>query len=440
MARKTYPETPAEEAARINAASGDPEGITAEQVANNRKLNESLTASFGFSNSSSGPPVNPFASLVAGLSDSIQKTQEADAAQLPGEFTQAKAELDSKISKASGELGSGLNGFTGNVNAAFSQSTALANNALRGTSALAAATGAGGAITGMGGFADAARSKFSSAVDSLRTVAGSTSNIAADISGTINKLTGGSLAGGLMKVAGQVSSAAGMLNNILSLKRAANLPKGAEVFSKDGEPIKLDVSSKNDWRVRIDCQWNIFDSPIFERLKLTGGVVWPYLPNITVATKAEYTPINTVHNNYTNYAYKGSSVDDIQITGEFSCETAEDAAYWIAATTFFKTATKMFFGQGELAGNPPVICILKGYGASVFDNVPVIIKSFSVDLDDDVNYVKCEEFGSTTWVPVLSTVSITVSPVYTRARMRKFSLEDYSRGSLAEDTGQVGYI
>ena len=440
MARKTYPNTPAEEAARINAASGDPEGITAQQVANNRKLNESLTASFGFGNSSSGPPVNPFASLVAGLSDSIQKTQEADAAQLPGEFTQAKAELDAKIAKASGELGSGLNGFTGNVNAAFSQSTALANNALRGTSALEAATGAGGAITGMGGFAAAASSKFSGAVDSLRSVAGSTSNIAADISGTINKLTGGSLAGGLMKVAGQVSSAAGMLNNILSLKRAANLPKGAEAFSKDGEPIKLDVSSKNDWRVRIDCQLNNFDSNIFERLKLTGGVFCPYLPSITVATKAEYTSINTVHNNYTNYAYKGSSVDDIQISGEFSCETAEDAAYWIAATTFFKTATKMFFGQGDLAGNPPIICILKGYGASVIDNVPVIIKSFSVDLKDDVNYVKCEEFGSTTWVPVLSTVSVTVSPVYTRARMRKFSLQDYSRGSLAESQGQVGYI
>ena len=99
MARKTYPNTPAEEAARINAASGDPTGITAEQVANNRKLNESLTASFGFSNSSSGPPVNPFASLVAGVSSKIQQTQEADAAQLPGNFAQAKAELDSKISQ-----------------------------------------------------------------------------------------------------------------------------------------------------------------------------------------------------------------------------------------------------------------------------------------------------------------------------------------------------
>jgi len=452
MARKTYPNTPAEAA----AYNGDPyEGLTPTQrkslgaadptdpfirarLGIPQLPGSTLNTTSGFSNSSSGPPINPFASLVAGLSDSIQKTQEADAVTLPGDFAQAKAELDSKISRASGELGSGLNGSTGNLTVSPFGGGAF-NNAKRG-STQQAAYGANTAITGMGGFADAARSKFSGAVDSLRSVAGSTSNIAADISGTINKLAGGSLAGGLMKVAGQVSSAAGMLNNILSRKRAANLPKGAEAFSKDGEPIKLDVSSKNDWRVRITCEWGIFNSPVFSRLVATGGVVWPYLPSITVATKAEYSTINTVHSNYTQYAYKGSSIDDIQISGEFSCETESDAEYWIAATTFFKTATKMFFGEGNLAGNPPIICVLKGYGANVFNNTPIIIKSFSVDLKDDVNYVKCESFGSTTWVPVLSTISVTVSPVYTRARMRKFNLQDYSRGQLASEKGQVGYI
>ena len=440
MARKTYPNTPAELAARINAASGDPTGITAEQVANNRKLNESLTASFGFSNSSSGPPINPFASLVAGVSSSIKQTQEAAEAKLPANFTEAKAALDDKVAKLSGEVGSGLNGFTGNLNAAFSKGSDLANKALKGFSSFAAANGDGSATTALAGFADSAKSKFSGAVDSLRSTAGSTSNIGADISGTLNKLTGGGLAGGIQKIAGEVSAAAGMLNNILSLKRAANLPKGADVFVKNGEPIEILPNARNDWRVKIDCQWNYFDSPIFQPLADTGGVVWPYLPNITVSTKADYSPINTVHSNYNQYAYKGSSVDDITIAGEFSCETETDAAYWIAATTFFKTATKMFFGRDQYAGNPPIICILKGYGASVFDNVPIIIKSFSVDLKDDVNYVYCNKFFSETWVPVLSTISVTVSPIYNRERMRKFSLEDYSRGSLAEATGQVGFI
>ena len=436
MSRKTYPNTPEQEAARINAASGSPDGITAQQVANNRKLNESLTGSFGFGNSNSGPPENPFASLVGAVSAGITKTQELDAASLPSKFTQAKSELDDKISKLSGEIGSGHNGSTGNLTVSPFGGGAF-NNAQRG-STQQAAYGSNTAITGMGGFADSVKNKFSGAVDSLRSAAGSTSNIAADISGTINKLTGGSLAGGLMKIAGQASSAAGMLNNVLSMKRAANLPKGAEEFKTQGEAVELDVSSKNDWRVRITCQWNIFNSPMFDELEKTGGVVWPYLPSITIASKADYTNINTVHSNYTQFAYKGSSVDDIQISGEFSCETEKDAAYWISATTFFRTATKMFFGTGPNAGNPPRICILKGYGSSVFNNTPVLIKSFSVDLKDDVNYIQCGYFGGTTWVPVLSTVSVTVSPVYTRERMRRFSLEQFSRGDLAVYEGKIG--
>jgi hypothetical protein len=67
----------------------------------------------------------------------------------------------------------------------------------------------------------------------------------------------------------------------------------------------------------------------------------------------------------------------------------------------------------------------------------VIVKAFSVDLKDDVNYIRCNTFGTNTWVPVLSTISVTVTPVYNRRRLRKFSLQDYSRGKAADN---VGYI
>ena len=340
-----------------------------------------------------------------------------------------KANLDSKINQLSGGLNSGLNGLAGNTGGAFGQLSDRAS----------AIGGALPGATALGGIGNSITSTVSGGINSLQSVVGSTSNITADIAGGLNKLAGGSLGGGLMSLAGTISKAAGMLNNVLSLKRGINLPSGAEAFIKQGTAIKLNASAKNDWRVRINCQWNIFNSPLFALLENTGGVVWPYLPNITVSTKADYSAINTTHSNYTNYAYKSSMVDDITITGEFSCETETDAAYWIAATTFFKTATKMFFGQGEFAGNPPLICNLTGYGASIFDKVPVIVKSFSVDLNDGVNYVRCNSFGTNTWVPVLSTITVVVSPVYNRQRMRQFSLQDYARGKTADSSG-VGYI
>jgi hypothetical protein len=375
--------------------------------------------------------INPIAQLVASVSEGITKATNAGQSQIPNATSVlSKANLDSKVGQLSGGLGSGLNGLTGTFGNLTSSVRGVAGN-LGGV--------VGSAQSALGGIGNNISSSVGGALNTLQSVAGSTSNITADISGTLNKLTGGNLAGGLQSLAGTISSAAGMLNNILSLKRGANLPSGAEAFIRQGTAIKLAPGAKNDWRVRITCQWNIFNSPLFSLLEETGGVVWPYMPNITVSTKADYTPINTIHSNYTNYAYKGSMVDDIQISGEFSCETETDAAYWIAATTFFKTATKMFFGQGEFAGNPPLVCNLTGYGSSIFDKVPVIIKSFSVDLKDDVNYIRCNTFGTNTWVPVLSTISITVSPVYNRQRLRQFNLQDYAKGKTADPSG-VGYL
>ena len=99
----------------------------------------------------------------------------------------------------------------------------------------------------------------------------------------------------------------------------------------------------------------------------------------------------------------------------------------------------MFFGQGENAGNPPLVCNLSGYGASIFDKVPVIIKSFNIDLPNDVNYIKCDTFGTSTWVPVLSDIAVTLAPVYNRSRLRKFSLRDFAKGKTADPDG-VGYL
>jgi hypothetical protein len=378
--------------------------------------------------------INPLAQLISTATSSIaQATNEANAA-LPGIGDAfSKANLDAKIGRLSGEIGSGLNGMTTGAKGLLSTASSSLN-------------GVGGSIgnalgqintTGLGGLGTSIQSSVAGGISSLQSAVGATSNITADISGTLNKLAGGNLGGGLQALAGDISKAAGMLNNFLSLKRGANLPAGGQLFTQNGQAIKLQASAKNDWRVRLNANWTLFDSPLFSLLENTGGVVWPYLPNITVSTKANYNSVETTHSNYPTQGYKNSVVEDISIVGEFTCETETDAAYWIAATTFFKTATKMFFGQGANAGNPPIICNLSGYGSSVFDSIPVVVKSFSVDLKDDTNYIQCNTFGTNTWVPVVSTISVTVSPIYNRANLRKFSLADYAKGKVASSTGYI---
>lgn len=359
-------------------------------------------------------PTNPLATLVASVNQTISQASNAAGGLSATAASLNTQKVNDTVNRLSGAIGSGLNGF-------------------------ASGTGGGPDLTkAMQGVGNTVQSSMAQGVSTLQQTAGAIANATADIAGGINRLgIGGDLASGIANLAGSVSSVAGQINNLLSIRRGANIPSGAELFKQTGQRIQLQPSNGNDWRVRLNAEWSIFNSPMFNLLKETGGVVWPYLPQITVSTKANYTQIDPTHSNYPFMAYKNSQVDEISISGEFSCETETDAAYWIAATTFFKTATKMFFGQGTNAGNPPIICNLSGYGGSVFNNVPVIVKSFSVDLKDDVNYVNCNTFGTNTWVPILSTISITVQPIYNRERLRKFSLKDYASGSLGTGPGFI---
>lgn len=269
------------------------------------------------------------------------------------------------------------------------------------------------------------------------------SNTAADISGALERSGLGSILGGVQSFTGKISSTAGVANNLLSKIRGSNLPAGGQISPSRSEEIKVTTSAKNDWRVRINCDWDLFGTtPVFEIFKRNGGMVFPYTPTLHIGSKANYETIDPVHTNYPIYAYKNSSIDPITITGEFSAETQEDAAYWVSVTTFFQTATKMFYGQGSNVGNPPVICRLSGYGPNVLPDVPIIITSFEVQLTPETDYVKCERFagfGKPTWVPALSTITVTAQPIYSRSRLRQFDLNSYASGKLISDQG-IGWM
>ena len=378
------------------------------------------------------PKIAPLAVLVAGVAVAVDQ-QQKNQANLKQVSDQAKADLDKLTSDLGGNIGSALNQASGDLNSALAAADAAFN--------VDGVVGAAGAplstITSKVGsgslsnIADNVGTAFGAAQDGLNAVAGTT----AEISSAISKLgIGGNLASGFQDFASNVGKAAGVLNNLLSLKRGVNLPAGGELFEfEEGAGVKLDPQNPNDWRVKINANFAHFGAnPLFELLKNTGGVVFPYLPEISFSTTANYTQIDPVHNNYPFQAYKNSQVDEISISGDFTAESSKDAAYWIAATTFFK-ASKMFFGTGNLAGNPPIICKLYGYGANVFEGVPVVVKNFSVTLPTDVDYIRCTEASQgpkPTWVPRKSNITVSVQPIYNRENLRKFSLEQYAKGSM----------
>ena len=268
------------------------------------------------------------------------------------------------------------------------------------------------------------------------------------------------------------------------------------------------AANEDDWRVRVSLSpsarifyqditqsTNGIQHPLIE----TNGVIWPYTPQITVNHNANYTSAALTHSNYPAHFYNNSEVADIQISGEFTVQNLEDGQYLMAAVYFFRSATKMFFGQGSNVGNPPPIVFLDGYGSHYFPHVPCVVTQFSHSLPNDADYIQvpitrttleevplstqaiapgvnlidngygelvspskvAPDFNATqksaqvtttqqyntitthTRVPTVSTVSVTLRPMYSRKNLHeRFDLDKFAAGGLLQDKdlGLGGFI
>ena len=127
---------------------------------------------------------------------------------------------------------------------------------------------------------------------------------------------------------------------------------------------------------------------ILEPLAGTNGVIFPYTPTVQMTYRAKYNSYELVHSNYRGAFYQNSSVDDISIRGTFTAQDTNEAAYVLAVIHFFRSVTKMFYGQDKQRGAPPPLVYLSGLGDYQFNNHPAVVTSFDYSLPADVDYIR----------------------------------------------------
>ena len=149
-----------------------------------------------------------------------------------------------------------------------------------------------------------------------------------------------------------------------------------------------------DWRVRLsladnsDYLYNVKNAFILNPLKPSNGVIFPYTPQISTSYKANYSNYDLTHSNYRGYFYQNSYTDNVTITATFTAQNTEEANYLLAVIHFFRSVTKMFYGQSQNLGSPPPMCFLTGLGEMQFNKHPVLVTSFNYNLPADVDYIR----------------------------------------------------
>ena len=140
-------------------------------------------------------------------------------------------------------------------------------------------------------------------------------------------------------------------------------------------------------------------SNLLQPLLETKGMIWPYTPNVTFGGAANYSSYHFTHSNYQFWNYQNSAPLDIQITGTFTAQTNEEGRYMVAMLRFLRSATMMEFGipaaQRGVAGTPPPVLRFNYLGTHMFNNVPVLVRDFSFNLEKEVDYVEVQMPDST---------------------------------------------
>lgn len=249
-----------------------------------------------------------------------------------------------------------------------------------------------------------------------------------------------------IKAAGNANSETNFNKFVSSFRLAlSGIPAGAELAPRDVTTARFAPTSTsgNDWRVKIGVPdiSGLRSSPLLAPLSETNNsVVFPITPSINITHVANYDSFEPVHSNYPFPQYVNSRVEEIAISADFPVATEEEARYWVAATHFFRSVTKMLYGETSNKGAPPPLCKLNGYGDFVFNNVPVVITTFTTDLPDNVDYIKANIWQQNngiyeqrySMVPTQSRLNIVVRPTYSRKKVETFSFDKFVNGELMD--------
>lgn len=199
------------------------------------------------------------------------------------------------------------------------------------------------------------------------------------------------------------------------------------------------VASSSDQRVKISpkpTQRSAILTGVLAPLAATGGLVFPFTPQITMQASTNYNTLEPVQSNQDYQIYQNTPSIDISISGIFTAQNDTEAKYLLACAHFLRVFTKMHFGSSdENAGLPPPQLILDGYGTYMFNGLSVILRSYEMNLPDNVDYVTVNLNNGTSKVPTMTTLTVMVTVQQTPSKARTFEWDSFATGSLMQQKG-----
>lgn len=266
---------------------------------------------------------------------------------------------------------------------------------------------------------------------------------------------GGDIFGGLASPPRNADS-----NLLFGARNLSEIQLRTRLAQQSNQAASLDVSNdgsladNKDWRARLRPKRagellayratleNAETSALLEPIIQSGGLVFQYTPRFFISGTANYHQHDAQGLNYPIMSYINTTPPNFPVTSDFTANTIDEARYLLAVLTFLKVMVKSEMGDAAVtrgvAGTPPPVMLFEYLGDHGFNRVPVVLRSYTVEYSDQVDYVpvvtKIGGKDTVTYVPTQTNIMIDLGVSYTPQKIRrKFDLQGLTTGELYKD-------
>lgn len=150
-------------------------------------------------------------------------------------------------------------------------------------------------------------------------------------------------------------------------------------------------------------------------------------PVLNESRSARYEPESLLHAPESYNAYAATEQREFSLDGRFFTRNYNDAK---ENNQIINVVRSLVLPDYNATGAPPTPVRLYAYGSSHIYNLPCLVRGYSLDYPNDVDYVQYYSGEHDIIVPTIFTISFTLVEQHSVKALREFSLSDFRKGDM----------
>ena len=150
-------------------------------------------------------------------------------------------------------------------------------------------------------------------------------------------------------------------------------------------------------------------------------------PTLTESRAARYQPESLLHAPESFNAYEGTDSREFQIEGKFFSQTEGDIE---VNNQILHVMRSLVMPDYNKTGAPPTPVRLFAYGTKNIHALPCLVKTYTMNYPNDVDYVVSNQTQGAVTMPIVFTLSLSLVEQHSVTELQKFTLDDFRAGTM----------